>query len=119
MRQRITLDGFSFSQQDVGKTISLEGSAKVLVDGTMCNEVEQGLGHQVGSASWTSLVSCARWRGFLGLFDQVRPCFLILEVKDAICALNEHSIIDICENSTGKSLLPFVGKSVKSPSWVT
>ena len=44
MRPRLTLDGFSFSQQDVGKTISLEGSAKILVDGTMCNEVVKGLG---------------------------------------------------------------------------
>ena len=27
--------GFSFSQQDVGKTISFEGSAKILVDGAL------------------------------------------------------------------------------------
>ena len=52
--------GFSFSQQDVEKTISLEGSAKILVDGALCTEVEQGRGHQVKSASRTSLVSYAR-----------------------------------------------------------
>ena len=36
------------SPKDVGKTISLEGSAKILVDGTMCNGVVQGLNNKLG-----------------------------------------------------------------------
>ena len=48
--------GYFFSQQDVGRTISLDGSAKILVDDALCTEVEQSLGHQVKSASRTSVV---------------------------------------------------------------
>ena len=38
---------------------------------------------------------------WLSPFEQVRPGFLFLDVKDVTCALNEHSIIDVAEASTG------------------
>ena len=48
--------GFSFPQ-DFGKTISSEGSARILVNGASCFEVEQGLWHRpCGLLSF----SCAR-----------------------------------------------------------
>jgi len=144
--------GFSFSNQDVGKTISLDGSARILVDGALRTEVEQG--------SWaSSWVSLADFSGFvcevehdflgadvklsavstctdiiampnpalwfasgsvtgLGPFAKVRPGVLVLDVEDATCALDEHSIIDV-----GGSFYRYNPRfalsenSLKSPSW--
>ena len=52
-------------------------------------------------------------------FAKVRPGVLVLDVEDATCALDEHSIIDV-----GGSFYRFYprlalsGNSLKSPSWV-
>ena len=39
---------FPFSQQDVGKTVSLEGSTKILVDGALCTKSNRVLGISLG-----------------------------------------------------------------------
>ena len=88
--QRLALDWISFSQQNVRKTISLEGFAKILVDGALCTEVKQGLGHQFGSASRTSLVSYVRLSTILGAdvkLSAVLTCADIIKMPNrALCS---------------------------------
>ena len=59
--------------------------------------------HRQGSGFWLRRIRGLLWfrmRGgarfpWLGPFEQVRPGFLVLDVKDVTCALNEHSIVDV------------------------
>ena len=74
-----------------------------VVDGKCTPRSSKSLGHQVWSASRTSLISYVWWSIFssvchwAGPIAKVRPGFLFLEVKDTICASTSNPSSTLAE----------------------